>query len=160
MIENLVKNSMTYKELKTFSNSRSKKKDDENKLGKLISECDKFELDLQNATIKWALNSDTCIQCLCQIVGTRTGDGQFMWAWGHPSVPEKSSKAAKKVQIFGNKHNFVQLMGRKSIVSDNEANTFSDITSLLNDADGTWAGSYGDGMVYLIYYKNQKELEV
>ena len=46
-------------------------------------------------------------------MGTRTNDGQFMWAWGHPSVPGKSRKAAEKVQIFGNKHNLIKLIDRQ-----------------------------------------------
>ena len=117
MLENLDKNSITYKELSIFSKARSKRKIEENIFNRLIIECEEFELDLDQSRIKWIISSETCIEYFCQIVGTRTNDGQFMWAWGHPSVPGKSRKAAEKVQIFGNKHNLIKLISKNNVLN-------------------------------------------
>ena len=95
MLENLDKNSITYKELSIFSKARSRRKIEENTFNKLIIECEEFELDLDQSKIKWIISPETSIEYFCQIVGTRTNDGQFMWAWGHPSVLGYSRNAAE-----------------------------------------------------------------
>ena len=128
----LSQNLMSYKELVVFANARNERRMQNSKIGRMISNYEKFELDLNEARVRWLVGDKVNVSLDCQIVGTRTRDGQFLWAWGHPSVPEKSRIAAEKVQIFSN------------------------ITAFLNEADGTWVGNYGDGEVYLVYYENSK----
>jgi len=152
----LSQNLMSYKELVVFANARNERRMQNSKIGRMISNYEKFELDLNEARVRWLVGDKVNVSLDCQIVGTRTRDGQFLWAWGHPSVPEKSRIAAEKVQIFANKQKLIDLMERKVIISQSVAKDFSNITAFLNEADGTWVGNYGDGEVYLVYYENSK----
>jgi hypothetical protein len=153
---NLSQNSMTYKELVIFAKAHNNSKMQNSEIGRNILSYKTFELDLNEAKIRWIVNGKVSVSIKCQIVGTRTRDGQFMWAWGHPSVPAKSRIAAEKVQIYASQHKLIDLMERRVVISQSFTNDFSNITAFLNDADGTWMGNYGDGEVYLIYYENSK----
>ena len=147
---------MSYKELVVFAKARNKRKMQNSEIGRSILNYKKFELDLNEAKIRWYVSDKVNVSLKCQIVGTRTVDGQFIWAWGHPSVPEGSRLAAEKVQIFANQQKLIDLMERKTIILLSVAEDFSSIIAFLNDADGTWAGNYGDGDMYLVYYENLK----
>ena len=153
---NLSQNLMTYKELVIFAKAHNNSKMQNSEIGRNILSYKTFELDLNEAKIRWIVNGKVSVSIKCQIVGTRTRDGQFMWAWGHPSVPAKSRIAAEKVQIYASQHKLIDLMERRVVISQSFTNDFSNITAFLNDADGTWMGNYGDGEVYLIYYENSK----
>ena len=96
--KSVTNNLMSYKELVTFSKARNERKMRDSEVGKVLPTFEKFKLDLNKAEITWTKDYDVNISAKCQIVGTRTINGQFMWAWGHPSVPEKSCIAAQKVQ--------------------------------------------------------------
>lgn len=97
---NLSQNLMTYKELVIFAKAHNNSKMQNSEIGRNILSYKTFELDLNEAKIRWIVNGKVSVSIKCQIIGTRTSDGQFMWAWGHPSVPAKSRIAAEKVQIY------------------------------------------------------------
>ena len=96
----LSQNLMSYKELVVFANARNERRMQNSKIGRMISNYEKFELDLNEARVRWLVGDNVNVSLDCQIVGTRTRDGQFLWAWGHPSVPEKSRLQRKKFRYL------------------------------------------------------------
>ena len=154
--KSVTNNLMSYKELVTFSKARNERKMRDSEVGKVLPTFEKFKLDLNKAEITWTKDYDVNISAKCQIVGTRTINGQFMWAWGHPSVPEKSCIAAQKVQLFSNQQKLIELTERKVMIPLATAEDFSNITAFLDNADGTWVGDYGEGKVYIVYYEGVK----
>lgn len=109
-----------------------------------------FELDLAQGTVTFD-TPDGPLTKSVQIAGTLAPDGEFMWAWGHPSVPEPLQAAAWKLKSYADAHQMLPLLDRKAHATPKRAADHAALTALFADAAGIFGGDYGSGQVWLAW---------
>lgn len=140
-----------YRDLLRHATARNDARMAQSATARAVSGTQAFALDLASGTVVFDLpgGSETCN---VQIAGTVAADGEFMWAWGHPSVPEPLQTAAWGVKNYAEAHGLPDLLDRKVHVTPKRAADFAALTALFADATGTFCGNYGSGEVWLAYF--------
>ncbi|MEM7439899.1 MAG: DUF6882 domain-containing protein [Pseudomonadota bacterium] len=118
--------------------------------GRALAAARGFELDLAGGTVTFDLPQGP-VTLDAQVAGTVAPDGEFMWAWGHPSVPEPQQSAAWAVKRYAEAHQMAPLLDRKVPVTPRRAAEFAALVALMAGATGTYCGDYGSGQVWLAW---------
>lgn len=94
--------------------------------------------------------SDKVVSADVQIIGT-LHNGEFMWGWDHPSVPEPLSRAAALAKDWGNE-NIQNDYTEKLVAADiDKAWEFTAVAARLDKASGTYSGATGDARVFMTF---------
>lgn len=118
--------------------------------GRALKRAEGFALDLEAGRVTFAL-PDGPSTCAVQVAGTLAPDGEFMWAWGHSSVPEPLQAAAWQVKTYADAHQMAELQDRKLPATPKQAADFAALVAFFAGATGTYCGNYGSGQVWLAW---------
>ena len=121
--------------------------------GKAIANASDYRLNLKKRRIIFSFEGREDITADAQIAGTLSDDGSFMWAWGHPDVPENMQPAAWAVQQFGERQEIEELLTRGGDWDAAKIDEMLAICAYISDADGIFIGDHGaGGKVCVCYY--------
>ena len=104
-----------------------------------------FELDLETGDLELQFAEGEPLSVVAQVAGTFSDDGSFMWAWGHPSVPQPLQQAAWAAQRYGDRQEIEELLTRGGKVTRKKAEEYTAISAYLAHADGVFIGDHGGG---------------
>ena len=74
-----------------------------------------------------------------------------MWGWDHPSVDEDKADHAKLAKAFGVEHGLEQYTSRKVECTEDDAWSFTALSSRLANANGAFRGTAGPTQIYMTF---------
>ena len=110
-----------------------------------------WDVDMDKGEIKFTL-PDRIAVAPVQIIGTLF-NGEFMWGWGHPSVPEPLREHAKRAKKWGEKEGVTEYSELKVPANEAKAWEFTAVASRLSEANGVYRGNMGDTLVFMTFGK-------
>ena len=130
-------------------------------VGRKMVQVDDYQMDLEKGQITIVYNDGSEVTTDAQVAGTLSNDGSYMWAWGHPDVPDRQQLAAWAVQQFGERQEITELLSRGGPASAEVVDDYLAICAYISDADGVFRGDHGGGGVICVcYYLNNQLKEV
>lgn len=107
-----------------------------------------WHLDMDVGLLRWVFADGRMMQASVQVVGTySTGEGRFVWGWGHPSVPKPLQRAAEQVRSLG----FDRWVTRVVNCSPEDAWQFAAVTAQHDGAAGAYRGDTDGTWMYLSF---------
>jgi hypothetical protein len=111
-----------------------------------------WSLDLSIGKIVFRNAARWTITAPVQVIGTRaTGDGTWLWAWDHPSVPANLAADARLVRDFGVAHKLGELTTRKVEADEDRCWQFTALASYLARSSGAYRGPAGKTEVFMTF---------
>ena len=110
-----------------------------------------WDVDMDKGEIRFTL-PDRIATAPVQIIGTLY-NGEFMWGWDHPSVPEPLQKHAKVAKDWGQKANLTDYTELKVKADEVKAWEFTAVASRLSEANGVYLGDTGNNLVFMTFGK-------
>lgn len=126
-------------------------------VGKRIDAVTDFDLNLKKGSITFHFEGGESVKASIQIAGTLANDGSYMWAWGHPDVPEMLQQAAWAVQQFGDRQQVEELLTRGGDMPRDTVDDFLAIAAYIADASGVFLGDHGGGGKVCVLYFLKKD---
>ena len=122
-------------------------------VGQRIGQVKDFKLNLEKGKITFQFDDYRDVAAAVQVAGTYSNDGSYMWAWGHPDVPELLQQAAWACQQFGDRQQIDELLTRGGETDQALLDKYLAIAAYISDADGVFVGDHGGGgQVCVCYY--------
>ncbi len=126
-------------------------------LGVRMGEVLDYRMNLKKGRITFNFEGGEDISADAQFIGTYSDDGSWMWAWGHPEMPNPMQQAAWAVQQFGERQEIGTLRSRGGPITEAELAEYQAICAYVSDADGVFMGPHGaGGQVCVCYYLNNQ----
>lgn len=105
--------------------------------------------DLEMGTVTFTFSNGNVATTDIQVVGTyNTEDGSFLWAWDHPSIPDRLRKHSLLAKKWGKKNRQLNFTERKVHCTEKEAWEFAAVTNRLANANGVYRGPAGSALVF------------
>ncbi|HOB13518.1 MAG TPA: hypothetical protein PKN09_04675 [Novosphingobium sp.] len=111
-----------------------------------------WSVDLDRGVIEFENPNGWHITAPVQVIGTYdTRDGTFMWGWDHPSVPDHSAQAAKRVLEYGSRHGIEPIKTRLVSISEQQAWEYTALADYLSGGNGAYRGRVGTTLVFMTF---------
>ncbi|MFK7938438.1 MAG: DUF6882 domain-containing protein [Roseovarius sp.] len=126
-------------------------------LGARIADVSDYRMNLKKGRITFKFESGEEVSADVQFIGTYSDDGSWMWAWGHPDMPNPMQQAAWAVQQFGERQEINDLLSRGGPITEAQLAEYQAICAYISQADGVYMGPHGaGGQVCVCYYMNDQ----
>jgi len=100
----------------------------------------RWDSDLDKGVIVFT-NDDRIVTASIQVIGTLNHEkNTFMWAWDHPSIPERLRKHSLLAKEWGEANELPIFTHRVVTCDKDQAWEFTAITRHLSKADGAYIG--------------------
>lgn len=111
-----------------------------------------WSADLEAGTISFVNQRGWTITAPVQVIGTRSpGDGTWLWAWDHPSVPPACAAHSLLVKAFGAAQGLEALTTRKIEAGEDQAWELTALALHLSGANGAYRGPAGNAEVFMTF---------
>ena len=143
----------TYRQLATNARFHLATRMAGSELGRRLDAVRDYRLNLKKGRIVLQFDDAPELAADAQVAGTWSDDGSWMWAWGHPDVPQSMQQAAWAVQQFGERQEIEELLTRGGPTEEERVRDYLAICAYISDADGVFLGDHGGGgKVCVCYY--------
>lgn len=110
-----------------------------------------WDVDMNKGQIRFTLPDKIAVAPV-QIVGTLF-NGEFMWGWEHPSVPEPLREHALAAKVWGKENGLSKYTELTVKATEDEAWEFTAVASRLGKATGVYRGDMGGTLVFMTFGK-------
>ena len=112
----------------------------------------RWDYDFEAGTLTFSESGAPKVIASIQVVGTSSkSGGTWLWAWANKSLPDKVTKAVRKVQEFGEAENLTELT-QESLPDDEYLGWgMSAVAAKILGSKGAYRCPGDNGFVYVVY---------